>query len=309
MPDIVIIGSKNSQGKNDPAMIVRALHGNGQFQERTVWWEDLVFDIQQGDLRLEAAGQSLCDDATQLVLAVNWYKSGELHIYRDVAFAAGLYIDSKQVPVWNSEILHQRSTTKLSCMQQLAASSIPVPRTLFSLDPLLLYQAVVDRLRFPLIAKDAGASRGRSNHLVRSKEELRELLTAQTVNRYIVQPFMPNDHDLRVICFGGVPQLILRRARAKDSNTHLNNTSHGGEAHWLTIEEADAEMLKQCKEICRITGREMAGIDLIPDEHAPTGYACLEVNAIPQLTSGADAPRKLQQLTESLISFSKHTSV
>jgi glutathione synthase/RimK-type ligase-like ATP-grasp enzyme len=308
MPEVVIIGSKNNQGKNDPAVIAQALAMNN-LQQRTVWWEDVVFDIQRGTVRAEADGQAICADKTKLVLAFGWYKNKDLSIYRDVAFAAGLYIAAKQVPTWNSEITQQRSTTKLSCMQQLALNNISVPRTLFSLNPELLYQAVVERFDFPVIVKAAAASRGRSNHLVQTKEELHELLIEESLNRYIVQPFMPNDHDLRVICFGGQPQLILHRSRASDSDTHLNNTSQGGEARWLTIEEADAEMLRQCSDVSRIMGREMAGIDLIPDASSSTGYACLEVNAIPQLTSGVDADKKMQKLTESLRSLNKEQRV
>ncbi|HEU4914338.1 MAG TPA: hypothetical protein VFT16_02935 [Candidatus Saccharimonadales bacterium] len=306
-PEVVIVGSKDNQGKNDPAAIAEALAGNGQFDERTVWWEDVVFDIRQGDVRVEANGQPLCRDDTRLVLTLNWYKNKELSIYRDVAFAAGLYVASNDVPVWNSEIIHQRSVTKLSCMQQLALAGISVPRTLFSLDPELLVDAAVNRLAFPVVVKAVAASRGRSNHLVQTKEELQALLGSQQVNRYMVQPFMPNDHDLRVICFGGQPELILRRARAQGSDTHLNNTSQGGEAKWLTTDMFADEILEQCKEIARITGREMAGVDLIPDSAAPTGYSCLEVNAIPQLTSGVDADLKMKKLTESLIAFSKDT--
>jgi glutathione synthase/RimK-type ligase-like ATP-grasp enzyme len=306
-PEVVIVGSKDNQGKNDPAVITKSLAGNGQFGERAVWWEDLVFDISSGDVRLETSGQPFCSDATRLVVALNWYKNKDLSIFRDVAFAAGLYMADRKTKVWNSEIVHQRSATKLSCMQQLALAGVPVPRTLFSLDPVLLCQAVVQRLTFPVVVKAAAASRGNDNHLVQNESQLRELLETQTINRYIVQPYMPNDHDLRVICFGGEPQLIMRRARAQDSDTHLNNTSQGGEAKWLTIDSFADEILEQCKQIASIMGREMAGVDLIPDPASPTGYSCLEVNAIPQLTSGVDAAHKMQKLTESLIAFSKDT--
>ena len=47
--------------------------------------------------------------------------------------------------------------------------------------------------------------------------------------------------------------------------------------------------------------REMAGIDLIPDSSAPGGYACLEVNAIPQLTSGYGVDVKMSEFAQSLI--------
>jgi D-alanine-D-alanine ligase-like ATP-grasp enzyme len=46
--------------------------------------------------------------------------------------------------------------------------------------------------------------------------------------------------------------------------------------------------------------RELAGIDFIPDATAHFGYACLEVNAIPQLTSGYDVAVKMAEFTNSI---------
>jgi len=40
----------------------------------------------------------------------------------------------------------------------------------------------------------------------------------------------------------------------------------------------------------------MAGIDFIPDAESPYGYSCLEVNALPQLTSGTDVDKKMSTL-------------
>ena len=44
----------------------------------------------------------------------------------------------------------------------------------------------------------------------------------------------------------------------------------------------------------------MAGIDFIPNDLSPYRYSCLEVNAIPQLTSGHDADVKIQQLVTAI---------
>ena len=45
----------------------------------------------------------------------------------------------------------------------------------------------------------------------------------------------------------------------------------------------------------------MAGIDLIPDNISEYGYSCLEVNTIPQLTSGFDPDTKMESLVEAVL--------
>ena len=83
-------------------------------------------------------------------------------------------------------------------------------------------------------------------------EEDRQHLLGRKKKDFLVQPFMPNDHDLRVICFDGRPQLILKRARAAGGDSHLNNTSQGGSAEWLDLGQVPDELLTVSQKICTI---------------------------------------------------------
>jgi len=179
----------------------------------------------------------------------------------------------------------------------LALQGIPVPRTLFALRSEHMLR-IAQTLQVPLVVKAAAASRGRNNHLVTDHSQLSELLQTE-LNPYIVQPCLANDHDLRIICFGGEPALVLKRAR-QSNETHLNNTSTGGTGTWVSLQKVSPHLLTACRNICKIMGREMAGIDFIPDAASPFSYACLEVNAIPQLTSGTDVAKKMDALITTL---------
>lgn len=293
MTRTLVIGSSDSGSKNDPSAIVSALNAAGNQAE--VWfWEDLVFDISAGHVEVSHKGVPLTESGPDLVIAVGWYKNGTRSLYRDVAYTLALYLSSLNVEFWNSEMAAQRSTSKLSCMMKLALCGIPVPRTIFS----LTQQHMNGYLTVPCIVKAVSASRGASNYLVRSEAHFAELMADDVY--YIAQPFMENNHDLRVICFGGKPGLILRRARAQDAGSHLNNTSQGARAEWLGFGQVPDALLTNAAEICKIMNRELSGIDYIPDPLSPFGYACLEVNAVPQLTSGFDSAKKLQALAESI---------
>lgn len=291
---IIVIGSRSHGAKNDPSVIAAALRESGH-EVDCYTWEALHFDIQTGDVQVFHNDEAVFSREAQQVIALGWYKSGRKSIYRDVAFAFGLVAKKHNIPIWNSEILHQRSTTKLSCMVQLALEGIDVPLTEFSLESTSLIEA----RSLPFIAKAVSASRGAHNYLVDS-ETARRLAVNQADVQFLMQPFLPNDHDLRIICFDGQPQLALRRTRAANSSTHLNNTTQGARAEWVELSDLPEAVLTKSRKICSIMSREMAGIDFIPDVNASGGYSCLEVNAVPQLTSGFGVETKMQALVQAL---------
>lgn len=295
MKKVVIIGSRESGTKNSPSIIATHLRERG-VDVTLCFWESLVFDIRTSKVTISFNGKDLATDLKpDLVIGLGWYKGGTRAYYRDIAYATALYLERAGIQLWNGEMARQRSTTKLSCMVQLALHDLPVPNTLFSLDR---SQLVLPEP--PYIAKAFSASRGQDNFLIKTQHQATEVFNTAH-NPYLIQPFLPNDHDLRVICFGGEPSLVLRRSRKKSSDTHLNNTSQGGEAQWLDVASIDEKLLTLSRKICIIMGREMGGIDFIPDTTSPSGYSCLEVNAIPQLTSGHDVSKKLDMLARVIL--------
>ncbi len=285
---ILVIGSKKSH-KNNPGQIADHIKQSGN-EVIQIYWEDIIFSIESGEVNVRLNDRSLLSYQPELVIALGWYEK----IYRDVAYSLALYLEDHHIQFWNSEMLAQRSTTKLSTMVQLALAKVSVPNSIFALEPT---EQLLTNLDFPKVMKAIAASRGKNNYLVQDVNDLR----AKGINfsqGYLIQDYLPNDYDLRVICYGGEPSLVLKRISSDGS--HLNNTSQGGFAEWIDINDLDQDVLTECKKICKIMKREMAGIDLIPDSSSPTGYSCLEVNAIPQLTSGKDVQKKLYHLAEYL---------
>jgi glutathione synthase/RimK-type ligase-like ATP-grasp enzyme len=292
MKNVVVIGSRQSGKKNNPNDIARHI-SNEETSVTRLFWEDLVISIETNNVRILSDNFDLLNSKVDLVIAVGWYKNGSKSIYRDLAFSVALALKHHDIAFWNSEMGQQRSTTKLSAMVQLALEGISVPKTWFSLD-----SDKLPELTYPYVAKAAAASRGASNFLVENDSQAKEFKESE--GYFIIQPFLPNDHDLRVICFSGMPTLVLRRARHADANTHMNNTSQGGQADWIELDDLSPELLTFSEKVCKIMQREMAGIDLIPDDTSPVGYSCLEVNAVPQLTSGTDSDKKLTAFGEAV---------
>ncbi|MCB9822969.1 hypothetical protein H6800_01700 [Candidatus Nomurabacteria bacterium] len=293
MKKVLVIGSKESGTKNDPQVISKTLQNAG-LKAEFIEWEKLVFSIKTGEVSVSFSGIELSEMVPDLVIAVGWYNPSIKSNYREVSLTLGLYLEQNNINYWNSEMSKQRSTGKLSCLCMLALHGIHITQTTYSLSGDL----IAPLEDFPVIIKATAASRGSSNHLVRSIDQAKRLL-GEIPNRMIVQPYIKNDHDLRVIMIGGRAAKVLKRYRS-DDKSHLNNTSQGGSAHWLDPREVGDSLLTICEKICKIMNREMAGIDFIPDDSSPYGYSCLEVNSIPQLTSGFDVEAKMNALVKSV---------
>lgn len=286
----MIIGSKHWGKKNDPTVFAEKLGADLYF------WEDIVLDIRTGAVKILHAGKNLLEEGYKLAICMGWYKNGEKSIYRDLAYSVAKIFEASGIEYWNSEMGMQRSVSKLSQMTVMALNGVNVPMTRFSLSGKNVIDGLVDGEKY--IVKAAAASRGCNNYCVSSLLEIEDIIDGSTLP-FVVQEFLPNDHDLRVICFGGEPKLVLKRARTSN-DTHLNNTSQGGTAEWIPLDE---ELAKNARKISKLLGREMGGIDFIEIDNLDNNgkmYYCLEINAIPQLTSGTDVERKMAALIETV---------
>jgi glutathione synthase/RimK-type ligase-like ATP-grasp enzyme len=260
-----------------------------------MYFEDLLFHVCDTE-RSVINGQDGYDIGTaDLVVALNWYPGGA-RSFRDIAYTVALYLQERAVPLWNSEAQQQRSSTKLSALWLLAREHVAIPDTFFSLNHDVLQAAVPFE---ESIVKDIAASRGKHNYLVHSVGERADLLSRQPHMRFLVQEVIPNDYDIRLVCIGGTPRLVLKRQRVSNQ-THLNNTSQGAVGTLLPLQSLPEQVLRESIMICRIFGRELAGIDYVVANDGTGRYICLEVNAVPQLTSGTYLAEKGQAISAAI---------
>lgn len=173
---------------------------------------------------------------------------------------------------------------KLSQMVLFNLGALPTPRTVASWDQATLEKMALDAFRFPMIVKANNAMKGSDNHLVNSRDELSSVLAQNPDTQYVVQEYIPNDGDYRVL-FGGYSQQPLAFKRLRIEGSHLSNTSKGGESILCTIDE-----LKDGYDIAlnaaRAVDREFTGIDIMRNQ-ATNEWVLLEANVNPALSMGA----------------------
>lgn len=139
------------------------------------------------------------------------------------------------------------------------------------------------------VLKDNEGSKGRLNFVVTSPDEIRAIAAEYPDVHFVLQEFIPNDSDLRVLVLDGKPALVIKRSG--DGSTHLNNTSQGGQAVIIPLADVDEAILDISVRAARITKLEVAGVDVVVNKE--TGkFSILEVNNAPQISSGSFVDEK-----------------
>jgi glutathione synthase/RimK-type ligase-like ATP-grasp enzyme len=257
-------------------------------------FEDLLFDFDGTDLRVTDTVSGVDIANHDAIFLIGWFKSKSLD---DVARAVAQYAQAHNVAFTNSEAYHGRSFTKLSQCVMAALNGVTVTPFLFSLDGEVLLKAVQDKnFAYPYIAKAVSASRGQDNYLIASHDQLVAAVNEESEipKFFIVQEFIPNDGDYRVLVMGDKVRLAIHRQAQGDS--HLNNTSQGGTATLVELDGLPEKVISDSVKLAKLFRREVTGVDMV--RHRENGqYYFLEANNMPQLSTGSFVPEKLTALS------------
>lgn len=220
-----------------------------------------------------------------------WYKA------QQQALAVAQYAKTHKVPFFSEELLKIMPMTKVGEVACLADKKIPLPDTfisscrqikkVFRKNPLFLY---------PLIVKAADGYGGKNNFLVDSYQDLLKILDSHKKTQFLIQEYIPNDHDYRCLVFGGEIKFVLKRSRDATSDSHLNNTSAGGKGEMVTLDTLSIPAQEAVLAAAKALNRDsFAGVDLMTHKETGQPYI-LEVNQTPQIEIGAEIEHKMDAL-------------
>ena len=217
------------------------------------------------------------------------------------ALACAIYLRQHGVPFFDVEIGRATSRNKLSQMFMMHEDGLSIPTTFFCRNRKRLIRLLSTRYAqdfvFPVIAKATGGTRGDANYLVKSLDELKEIVE-QEKRHFLIQSFVPNDGDYRVLVVNEEVRGIIKRTAVEGS--HLNNTSKQGSANWLPLDTLDASTRMLAIRAAQACGRSIAGVDIILDKENGTAYI-LEVNRAPQIEHASFPEEKAKVVLDGII--------
>jgi glutathione synthase/RimK-type ligase-like ATP-grasp enzyme len=256
---------------------------------RYTTYDDITYLVQDGQVHIYDTRHQLDLKKVDIVHFKNWMFDSE------PAATIARYLRQYGVKFFNSEVDAGLAWGKLSQMCYLALEGLPVPDTYFAKKAHLVKgfesQTLPEGFTLPLIIKADDGAKGNDNHLVATWEEALEVLqTAEPDKEFVVQTFLPNDGDYRFL-FIGLDQepLVFHRQAVGDS--HLNNTSKGGQGTFIDPKSLPVGYFELARRAAQIVGREISGADLLVDKITQKVYV-LEVNSTPALATGYGVERK-----------------
>ena len=160
-----------------------------------------------------------------------------------------------------------------------------------------LQQQQLPNLAFPLVVKATDVNRGEGVFLAKNNNELMELTKKMSDKFILLQPFIENDGDVRVLVIGNKVVAAIKRSRVSKTDFR-NNVSQGATSTSIKLDEiVEQTAISAAKALAY----DVAGVDLMYDKQTQR-YLVMEVNCGPQY-DGLEQATGLSIATETLVYF------
>ncbi len=217
----------------------------------------------------------------------------------EMAVAVATYLRHNHVPFLDDESDRPGSMDKVTQHWRLWDHGLPFPKTVFAPKRYVRkwIESEIDKnFDFPLIMKGRVATRGNDNYLVGDKKQALELVKANPQVSFMIQEFIPNDGDYRVLVADDNILLVIHRK--SNGKSHTNNTSKGGTATIVSKDVLTPEMQQASIKAAKVFKRNLAGVDLVVDNRDNQTFAFFEVNRSPQIEASSYSEEKVVAIND-----------
>lgn len=172
-----------------------------------------------------------------------------------------------------------RARNKVRTLQIMARKGIPIPETLFSINPDNIGEQIRILGGAPVIIKLQEGTQGRGVILAESKKSAKSIIdtfykmdTSILLQRYIEEA---NGEDIRIIVVGS--KVVASMKRTSQLDDFRSNVHRGGNTEAVEISPKERQI---ALDATKYLGLGVAGVDLMRSKKGPV---LLEVNASPGL--------------------------
>ncbi|HUC90247.1 MAG TPA: ATP-grasp domain-containing protein [Patescibacteria group bacterium] len=276
MKKVLLLFSKLSivEGLTHPDDLVKLLNESGEnIEASAATLEDLIFYFDGDKAEIMVDHEHKLGDY-QAVYFRHW------SLAPGHGLAAARYCKLRGIPFVDKEVLRTGSQNKISQYMNLYEAKVDIPKTLIGNTKRLEESYAEFGFSFPMILKSISGTRGQDNYLARDQQAMRRIFAQNPNVIFVMQEFIANDGDYRVIVMGDEVVAVIRRQATGD--THLNNTSQGGSAKLVPVTDLPSEVCEMSVRAAKFFGRDIAGVDIV--KSLDNGkYYCFEVNRAPQI--------------------------
>lgn len=292
---LLIFKEKKRGSKNNTAAILRKKLHRNNIPATIACFNDVEFLISANDVKVWVQKKLLSSWKAIFFRKVGKYKN-VAHVISKVAQQEGIsFVD--QIYRFSNDY------GKLNQMYKLAANNIPIPKTYFSpiYDNEKLNKAI-KLLGFPMIVKRSPSRMGAGVFLARTRKEIFILCKQDEAKEIILQEFIPNAFDYRILILGKKVAVAEKRTRMA-KNEFRNNVALGAQEEFLDLKKLPIEIKKTAIAAAIATDIQVAGVDIVVDSN--NKLYVLEVNRTPAFTHDDDISNETSELANYLASLCK----
>lgn len=223
---------------------------------------------------------------------------GSIVKYEMVSICVGAYCRRNNIPYIDS-CVPRISKGKLDGAAIRWEHGISVPKTAYG--PADAIDDLARIIGAPYVFKANNGAKGEDNYLINNLTELHSIASNSNKD-FVLQEFIPNDGDYRVLVFGHIPRLAMLRKANEDS--YLNNTSQGGQARLVNVKDLPKGVAELAASVTKVDNLEVAGVDIIQNSNTDELYV-LEDNRVPQISTGSYVESKTSEYVKYLVDLVK----
>ncbi len=218
--------------------------------------------------------------------------------YKNASYILTEYFKLKNIPYIDGYHSSTRERNKLIQMFLLAANKVSIPRTYYT--PLYDSKKIKNAIKFlnlPVVIKLTNKERGEGVFLARSAKMLSKIIKNNPGEEIILQEFIANDFDYRILVLGDKTALGEKRIRTSKIDFR-NNVSKGALEEFIKQESLPYKIKSISEKSASIMNIQVCGVDVIRGRD--NKLYIIEVNFSPSFTLDNPLSNELDCLTDYL---------
>ncbi|MCK5490227.1 MAG: ATP-grasp domain-containing protein [Candidatus Pacebacteria bacterium] len=221
------------------------------------------------------------------------FKDSKDHVFFDILLN---HLNSLTIKTINLNLFLNLGSARDKLFQYylLEKNNFPIIKPTYFLNSNYLLSKKLESINSSFIVKPRSGSRGVDIFKIENEMDFIERGKDYSASDILIQKFVPNSFDLRIICTR--KKIIGAMSRSAKEGSVVNNFSAGGSIENFGLN--DKKIIKDCLEICKLFQCDYLGIDIIL-----TGkkYLILEVNFFCDFkgfeeATGANFPKEIINL-------------
>lgn len=220
-------------------------------------------------------------------------------VFGHIAASVALYAQKKRIPFIDTYALYDTTTSKIRQTVNLALCGVPVPNSFYLSAYSHSWIKNVERyVKYPLILKDDKSDRGENIFLAKCHEDVENIYKKYKDAYYIIQEYIPNEFDYRILVLG--KKIACAEKRIRVNKTEFRNNVHlGAREEFISIKDISKIIKTTAQNAARIANIQVAGVDILVDSN--NNPYVLEVNSTPEFTLNQKISQEISVLTNYLI--------